>query len=141
MATDIFSIPINYQTNKGKGIYHLLENLKELQYNIEKNWDSLPDEEKEKLISYYYKVIDKDFTFWEKFKGSLYLFIYTLKYGFQPVLELANEVYNLLNLISDKIEQENLEYKKTLEEAIKDENTKPIGNIDEFIKSLDIKTD
>ncbi|RUM56945.1 MAG: hypothetical protein DSY60_05870 [Persephonella sp.] len=136
----VFSIPIDYKTDNEEDIYFLLEKLREFQYNIEKNWDSLPEEEKEKLISYYYKVIDKDFTFWEKFKGSFNLFRYTLKYGFQPVLELANEVYNLLNLISDKIERENPKYEEILEKAVKDETTKPIGNLDEFIKSLDIKT-
>ena len=136
----VFSIPLDYKTDNEEDIYFLLEKLREFQYNIEKNWDSLPEEEKEKLISYYYKVIDKDFTFWEKFKGSFNLFRYTLKYGFQPVLELANEVYNLLNLISDKIERENPKYEEILEKAVKDETTKPIGNLDEFIKSLDIKT-
>ncbi|RUM60978.1 MAG: hypothetical protein DSY66_03190 [Persephonella sp.] len=139
MAT-IFSIPIDNESNEKKEIYSLLEKLKELQYKIEKNWDNLPDEEKERLINYYYKFVDKNFTFWEKFKGSFSLFIYTLKYGFQPVLELANEMYNLLNLISDKIEQENPEYRKFLKEALKDNNTETIGNIDEFIKSLDTKT-
>ena len=139
MAT-IFSIPINYQENKEKDIYSLLKKMKELQYQIERNWSNLSEDEREKLIKYYYKIIDRDFTLWEKFSGSIDLAISTLKYGIQPVLEFANETYNLLNLISDKIERENPEYQKMLEQTLADDNISPIGNIDEFIKSLESET-